>query len=155
MRLQSTLLASVAALAIPMGAAAQTHATLDSRESAYDFETSVSRLEAAISEKGMFLVATASASRAARGQGIEIPGNAVLLVFRNDYARRMLAASVDAGIEAPLRIYVTQVPGKGVKIAWQVPSAVFAPYANADLTAMARELDPIFASIVAAAISAK
>jgi uncharacterized protein (DUF302 family) len=32
------------------------------------------------------------------------------LVFRNDYAVRMLEASIPAGIEAPLRFYVTENP---------------------------------------------
>jgi uncharacterized protein (DUF302 family) len=155
MRIPSILLLAIVVFAMPNGAIAQIRAGLDSQKSGYDFETSVSRLEAAIAEKGLYLIATASASRAARAQGIEIPGNAVLLVFRNDYARRMLATSIDAGIEAPLRFYVTDKPGIGVTIAWQVPSSVFAPYENSELNTIARELDPIFASIVAAAVSAK
>ena len=130
-----------------IGARAQT------LSSPYDFDTSVARLEASVAANEMFLVATASASRGAAGQGIAIPGNAVLLVFRNDYARRMLAASVEAGIEAPLRIYVTANEAGAVAVRWQVPSAVFAPYKNAALDALAKELDPIFARIVAQALA--
>lgn len=40
------------------------------------------------------LVAQASASRGAAARGVKIRGNLVLMVFRNDYAVRMLAASV-------------------------------------------------------------
>lgn len=139
------------ALMFALGLAAGAHA--QSMASPYDFETSVARLEASVAANDMFLVATASASRGAAGQGIVIPGNAVLLVFRNDYARRMLAASIEAGIEAPLRIYVTANAAGAVAVRWQVPTAVFAPYKNAELDALAHELDPIFLRIVAQALA--
>lgn len=53
----------------------------------------------------MTVVARASASRGAASRGVTIPGNAVVEVFRNDYAVRMLNESVAAGYEAPLRFY--------------------------------------------------
>jgi uncharacterized protein (DUF302 family) len=70
------------------------------------------------------------------------------MVFRNDCAVRMLAASVPAGIEAPLRIYVTENADGRASLTYRTPSSVFAPYGSAELDAMARELDPIFESIV-------
>ncbi|MBT0959588.1 DUF302 domain-containing protein [Denitromonas iodatirespirans] len=121
--------------------------------SAHDFDTLVSRLEAAIARHQMGLVAQASASHGAAARGVKIPGNAVLMVFRNDYAMRMLAASVPAGIEAPLRLYVTERPDGSAQISYPPPSTVFAPYGNAELDAMARELDPVFAQIVADAVA--
>jgi uncharacterized protein (DUF302 family) len=60
----------------------------------------------------------------------------------------MLEASVPAGIEAPLRIYVTENSDGTASVAWRAPSAVFKPYGSAALDAMARELDPIFERIV-------
>jgi uncharacterized protein (DUF302 family) len=108
----------------------------------------VTRLEKAIEANKMGLVAQASASRGAAGRGVKIRGNVVLMVFRNDYAVRMLAASVPAGIEAPLRLYVTEDPDGRTSVTWRSPSAVFAPYASADLSALARELDPIIEKIV-------
>jgi len=111
------------------------------------FDTLLARLEKAISDNGMGLVAQASASRGAASRGVNIPGNAVLEVFRNDYAVRMLEASVPAGIEAPLRIYVIENAGKTTTIVYRRPSAVFSPYGNAKLDAMAHELDPIFEKI--------
>ena len=45
----------------------------------------------------MGVVAKASASAGAAGRGVKIPGNTVLMLFRNDYAVSMLAASVPAG----------------------------------------------------------
>lgn len=66
--------------------------------SKHGFDELVSRVEAAVSDHKMGLVAQASASRGAAARGVRIPGNAVLMVFRNDYAVRMLQASVHAGI---------------------------------------------------------
>ncbi len=121
--------------------------------SGHGFDTLVTRLEAAIAQHEMGLVAQASASRGAASRGLTIPGNAVLMVFRNDYAVRMLAASVPAGIEAPLRLYVTEQPDGTAQVHYAAPSAVFAPYGSAALDAMARELDAVFAKIVADAVA--
>ncbi|MEC9401869.1 MAG: DUF302 domain-containing protein, partial [Pseudomonadota bacterium] len=67
----------------------------------------VDDLKSAIEGEGMLLVTQASASDGAKGRGITIPGNRIIGVYRNDYAVRMLEASVAAGIEAPIRFYVT------------------------------------------------
>lgn len=116
--------------------------------SSQPFDAVVTRLEKAIEANKMGLIAQASASRGAAGRGVKIRGNAVLMVFRNDYAVRMLAASVPAGIEAPLRLYITEDPDGRTSVTWRSPSAVFAPYGSADLNALARELDPILEKIV-------
>lgn len=121
--------------------------------SPHGFDATVSRLEKAIEANKMGLVARASASGGAAARGVTIPGNVVLMVFRNDYAVRMLAASVPAGIEAPLRIYVTEDAHGKVGVTWRTPGAVFAPYRKAELDALARELDPIFEKIVRDAVS--
>jgi uncharacterized protein (DUF302 family) len=114
----------------------------------HGFDDLVTRVEAAIENNKMGLVASASASRGAAARGVKIPGNTVLMVFRNDYAVRMLQASVPAGIEAPLRIYVTENADGTASLSYRRPSAVFAPYKNGKLDEMARELDPIFERIV-------
>jgi uncharacterized protein (DUF302 family) len=116
--------------------------------SAHGYADTVARLETTIDAQKMGLVARASASQGAAARGVKIPGNAVLMVFRNDYAVRMLAASVPAGIEAPLRIYVTEDGDGRTRITYRKPTAVFAPYSSPALDAMARELDPIFERIV-------
>ena len=116
--------------------------------STYGFDALAARLEKAIEANKMGLVAQASASRGAAARGVKIPGNAVLMVFRNDYAVCMLSASVPAGIEAPLRLYVTEDANCKASVTWRAPSAVFAPYGSAELNAMARELDPVFEKIV-------
>jgi len=116
--------------------------------SPYGFDALARRLEKAIESNKMGLVAQASASRGAAARGVKIRGNLVLMVFRNDYAVRMLAASVPAGIEAPLRIYVTEDAVGKASVTWRAPSAVFASYGSAELDALARELDPVMEKIV-------
>lgn len=114
----------------------------------HGFDGLVTRLEKAIADNKMGLVARASASRGAAARGVKIPGNAVLMVFRNDYAVRMLEASVPAGIEAPLRLYVTENSDGTASLTYRMPSAVFAPYGSPALDKMAKELDAVFRSIV-------
>lgn len=114
----------------------------------YGFDALVDRVEKAVAKHKMGLVAQASASRGAAARGVKIPGNAVLMVFRNDYAVRMLKASVPAGIEAPLRIYITENADGTASLTYRTPSSVFAPYRNKALDEMAKELDGIFESIV-------
>ncbi len=114
----------------------------------HPFDVAIARLEKTIADNGMGLVALASASRGAAARGVQIRGNAVLMVFRNDYAVRMLEASVPAGFEAPLRIYVTEKADRSTLVSYRTPSAVFAPYGVVALDRMARELDPVFERIV-------
>ena len=101
----------------------------------------------------MDVVGRASTSMGAARRGIEIPGNGVYGAFRNDFAMRMLRASIPAGVEAPLRIYVTENADGTARLTYRRPGAVFKPYGNAELDAMAGELDIIFAKIVRDAVA--
>lgn len=120
-------------------------------ETAHGFDALIGQLEQSIADHKMGLVAQASASRGAAARGVKIPGNTVLMVFRNDYAVRMLKESVAAGIEAPLRLYVTENADGTASVTYRLPSAVFAPYDSRELDDMAKELDVIFRNIVHAA----
>jgi len=113
----------------------------------YGFSELTSRLQQAIVDNKMGLVTQASASRGAASRGIKIPGNMVLGVYRNDFAVRMLKASVKSGIEAPIRFYITENPDSTATLSYRKPSTVFAPYNNQDLDQMAKELDLIFTRI--------
>ncbi len=116
------------------------------------FAEFVKKLEAAIGDNKMGIVARACATCGARSIGVTIPGNRVIMIFRPDFAVRMLKASVAAGIEAPLRLYVTERPNGLARLTYRLPSGVFAPYRVAALDAMAGELDKILARIVADAM---
>jgi uncharacterized protein (DUF302 family) len=116
----------------------------------YPFSALVERLETAVKGQHMGLVTSASASEGAKAAGIHIPGNKVVGVFRNDFARRMLDASVSAGIEAPIRFYVTENPDGTATLSYRKPTTVFAVYADEGkdaLKGLAAELDEIFAKI--------
>jgi len=116
----------------------------------HPFAVLVDRLEMAIKAQNMGVVTSASASQGAKAAGITIPGNRVVGVFRNDFARRMLDASVPAGIEAPIRFYVTENPDSTATLSYKKPTTVFAPYAEEGkdaLKGLAAELDEIFAKI--------
>jgi uncharacterized protein (DUF302 family) len=79
---------------------------------------------------------------------MKIPGNQVFMIYRPDFAVRMLKASVEAGFEAPIRIYVVEQGDGTTRVSYIKPSDVFADYENAELNAMAHELDTIFAAIL-------
>ncbi|WP_417431568.1 DUF302 domain-containing protein [Kiloniella sp.] len=109
-------------------------------------------LKTSIKDNKMGLVTRASASGGAANAGITIPGNLVVGVYRNDFARRMLSASIPAGIEAPIRFYLTESNDGTSVLTYRKPTAVFAPYNSADLDVMAKELDGIFEKIAKGAI---
>lgn len=132
--------------ATPLQAAPDGLRVLPSPHNFADLET---RVVAAIKNHGMLRVFKASASAAAKGRGIDIPGDSVFGVYRNDFAVRMIAASPLAGTEAPILIHVMEQPDGTASLAYKTPSSVFAPYAEggAPLAEMAKELDAIFAAI--------
>ncbi len=108
------------------------------------------RLETAVKAEKMGFVTSASASEGAKAAGITIPGNRVIGVFRNDFARRMLGASIAAGIEAPVRFYVTENSDGTSTLSYKKPSFVFSPYygeGKNDIRGLASELDIIFSKI--------
>lgn len=139
--------ASPATEAIAEPAPAQ-NSDLERQVTPYPFAEAVDRLKRAVEAEGLRVVAEASASIGAAQQGITIPGNAVIMVFRNDYARRLLLESEAAGYEAPLRFYVTEAPNGLAILQYRLPSHVLAPY-GAGAMRIGRELDPIFAAIAA------
>jgi uncharacterized protein (DUF302 family) len=121
----------------------------------HSFKSMVGKLRSAIKDAKMLNVTRASASAGARGRKITIPGNMIVGVYRNDYAVRMLEASIDAGIEAPIRFYLTENEDKTTRLAYRTPSSVFAPYMDEGgdkLKELAAELDGVFDQIAKAAI---
>ncbi len=112
------------------------------------FAAFLDRLKGAIAKNKMGIVAQACADCGARSIGVTIPGNRVIMIFHPRFAVRMLKASIPAGIEAPLRLYITERPDGTARLSYPLPSDVFAPYGSADLDRMAAELDDIFAAIV-------
>ncbi len=121
-------------------------------KTAHSYETLVQRLEDVIKENKMGIVARASATLGAKSIGVTIPGNMVVMVYHPKYAVRMLKASVPAGIEAPIRYYITEDADGTATLTYRTPSSVFNPYENAELDQMAKELDGIFERIAEDAV---
>ena len=119
----------------------------------HSYQAMVEKLPQAVAKNKMGVVARASATVGAKKIGVTIPGNMVVMVFHPKFAVRMLDASVPAGIEAPLRFYITENDDGTTTLTYRDPSSVFAPYENAKLDEMAKELDEIFARIAADAAS--
>lgn len=113
-------------------------------------------LRQAIDAEGMAIVTEAGPTEAAARRGVSIPGNRVVGVFRNDFAVRLLNASVPAMIEAPMRFYVTENDDGSATLSWKTPSHVLSPYAAQDdqeVEAIARELDTLFEAIARRAVA--
>ena len=117
-------------------------------QSALTFDEFLLRLKASIAAHKMGIVAEACADCGARKIGVEIGKNRVVMIYHPRFAVRMLKASIAAGIEAPLRLYVAEQKN-GTQLTYRLPSFTFAPYGVQDLDAMAYELDGIFEKIVA------
>ena len=115
----------------------------------HSYANLIERLDAAVKANKMGLVTRASATLGAKSLGKTIQGNMVIGVYHPRFAVRMLEASIAAGIEAPIRFYVTENAEGTATLSYKTPTAVFAPYADGGekLTAMARELNAIFAKI--------
>ncbi len=119
----------------------------------HSYQTMVEKLPKAVASNKMGVVARASATLGAKKIGVTIPGNMVVMVFHPKFAVRMLDASIPAGIEAPLRFYITENSDGTTTLTYRDPSSVFAPYNSAELDKMAKELDIIFARIASDASS--
>lgn len=110
----------------------------------------VERLDSAVAKSPLNVVTRASATLGAKSLGLTIPGNMVVGVYGPQFAVRMLEASIAAGIEAPIRFYITENADGTATLSWKKPSFVFAPYfadGGAKLEALAAELDAIFSAI--------
>lgn len=148
----ATLALGTAPIALsPRPARAQIDAGYRIVDSKLTFAVLEEKLASAIKAAGMNAVTRASASDGARARGVTIRGDAVIGVFRNDFAVRMLAANIDAGIEAPVRLHLVEEADGTSSLRYHLPSAVFGRYDGEAIKALGRELDPILAKIVAEA----
>lgn len=96
----------------------------------------------------MGLVAHINGQQNCAKKGVAVPADQILEVFRPDFAMRVWKAEKAAGIDIPLRIYIYEADGETV-VSHRTASETFAPYANAELMAIAKDLEPIFDTILA------
>ncbi|WP_193185997.1 DUF302 domain-containing protein [Nisaea sediminum] len=110
-------------------------------ETGQPFDAFVKTLPEAIKVHGFNIVGVACATCAAKSQGVTVPGNRVFFFFKPAYAVRMLAASEAAGIEAPIRVYVTEGQDGSARVTYRLPSHVFGAYEVPALDQLGAELD--------------
>ncbi len=116
----------------------------------HGYQALIARVDQAVKDNKMGLVTRASATLGAKKMlNKTIPGNMVIGVYRPDFAVRMLEASIPAGIEAPIRFYITENADGTATLSYKTPTAVFAPYPDggAKLRDLAAELDVVFDKI--------
>ena len=142
----------IAILALPVRAENPTpYSGTQVIETGQPFDVFVKKLTASIAANKMGLVGNACATCGARNIGVTIPGNRVMMIFNPHFAVRMLKASEAAGIEAPIRLYITEQADGKARLTYRLPSHVFGVYKVPLLDSMAKELDEIFARIVSQA----
>jgi uncharacterized protein (DUF302 family) len=120
----------------------------------HNYAELVERVDAAVAKSPLGVVTRVSATVGARKLGQDIPGNMVVGVFAPQFAIRLLDASVAAGIEAPLRLYITENPDGTATLSYKTAAHVLAPYAEEGgqtLTALAAALDTALQQIAAQA----
>ena len=144
----TTSLLVAACLSYTLSMASSLHTVNPTYTTSVAFLDAEQQLTAAIKKNKMGLVSKASATQGAAAIGITIRGNRVFGVFHPKFAVRMLAASVAAGIEAPIRIYLYENDDGTANITYKKPTDVFKPYGNESLDKMATELDLIFSNII-------
>lgn len=144
----ASLLCYVAPLDGVKAAPYSPHSGVKLVETKIPFDSFIERLTGSIAKNKMGLVAQACANCGAKSIGVTIPGNRVLMIFRPDFAVRMLAASEAAGVEAPLRLYVTEQADGTARLSYRLPSHVFGAYDVTELDDLGAELDVILARIV-------
>ncbi|MGF1561496.1 MAG: DUF302 domain-containing protein [Geminicoccaceae bacterium] len=162
MALHNLIRAAVATAALLLYAAvAQAGSTLSERPgwvimpSAHDYATLVERTNKAVEDSPINIVTRASATVGAKSLGKTIPGNMVIGVYGPQFAVRMLDASVQAGIEAPLRLYLTENDDGTASLSYRTATHVFEPYfddGGEALQSLASDLDGVLESIANQAV---
>ena len=114
----------------------------------HDYATLIQRVPEAAKRHKIGVVTRASATVGAQKVlNQKIPGNMVIGLYHPRFAVRMLDASIAAGIEAPVRVYITENADGTATLSYKTPSHVFAPYmaeGGDKLKTLADELDTLF-----------
>ncbi len=121
-------------------------------ESSHSYADLVERVPEVAKANKIGVVTKASATLGAKAVlDKTIPGNMVIGLYHPRFAVRMLEASIAAGIEAPIRVYITENNDGTADLSYKTPSHVFAPYMDEGgdkLRQLATELDQLFDKLV-------
>ncbi|MFQ5947162.1 MAG: DUF302 domain-containing protein [Anaerolineae bacterium] len=140
----------VLAVGLPVARAEEGKVVLSSKAS---FSKVAAAMLKAITNQGMGLVCHANAQQGAAYRRVKIPGNQVFLIFRNDFAVRLINADPRSAYEAPIRIYLYENPDGTATVNYIKPSVLFEVYSHPEVAKVGAELDPIFEKIVREALA--
>jgi betaine-aldehyde dehydrogenase len=115
--------------------------------SAYDFETTISRLSAAIAEAELRLLGEVDPQMQLREGGYAIRPMRHFLFFHPRYLSRLLAIDPRAAVEAPLKFSVMAMADDTVVLRYADPVATFRRYAG--LEDLGRELAALCSGLAA------
>ena len=105
-------------------------------------------LTASVEAEGLRVVTRIDGQANAAKLGIDAPLDQIIEVFHPQYAAQVWRACKPAGLDIPLRIHIYD-DGARIMLAYRQPSDVFAPYQNPQLEDIGRQLDQVFARIMA------
>ena len=138
-----------AATAVPFAFGAQTPAGRQvAYQSRFDVETTVARLEAAIAQADLWVLAKLDPQMLLAKGGFAIQPARQIFYFHPRYMARLLAANAAAIVEAPLKFVVLAPPGEPVSVRHPDIPAAFAGYGG--MAEIALELAEVTAGIVEA-----
>lgn len=112
-----------------------------------NFGTTVTKMETAISEHGLMTLKMFNQKTMLNMVGVHAPKQVTLEVFQPKYGKVIYNTNPLGFLAVPLRMTVMQ-DGSAVKIAYQKPSTVLAPFG---LSGLGNKLDPVFKAIAEAA----
>lgn len=117
-------------------------------KSKYPFDETVSRVKQAIEGQEMMVIQTVDMQAMLQMVGVQAKGMQQVLFFHPRYGKAIYENDRMAGIEAPLKLVVTE-GDMGTMISYYKPSHVFAMYPK--LKALGEELDGVLGRIAEAA----
>lgn len=112
-----------------------------------NFNTTVTKVKSAISQNGLMVLKDFNQQMMLNMVGVHAPKQITLEIFHPKYGKAVFAANPVDFLAVPLRMTVLQ-DGNDVKIAYQKPSTVLAPFGLSDL---GNQLDPAFKAIAESA----
>lgn len=117
------------AFLVSHGAMAAESSGLNVRPSAFDFETTLQRVQAEIEARGATIVATVRHSDAAASVGLELQPTAVVIFGNPRLGTQLMAMDQQIGLDLPLRILVWEAADGEVQVGYREAEALIEPYA--------------------------
>jgi len=127
-------------------------AELISKQTAKDVVAAVAALRAAVEARGITVSAVIDHAEAARGAGLSLPGETVVIFGNPSVGTAVMAADARAGLDLPLRVLVREVDG-GSELVYRDPRALARDFdlaaADATLATLSKVLDAVTDEAVA------